>query len=279
MELNVGCTLDYQCIGPATLIFAVRPRNGGRQRILNECLACVPPLHYECFLDSFGNRLVRLKARDSGLQVSYQALMQVELMAKKSVHPSQVEPGDLPTAVLPFLYPSRYCPCDRMQRLSQELFGRFSAGYEQVLAVCTWIYDHIYYLAGSSDLNTTATDTLIAASGVCRDFAHLGIAFCRALGIPARFVAGYAYKLDPQDFHAYFEAYLDGGWYLLDATQKAPRGSFVPIAVGRDAADTSFANLFGKVTLEHMEVWSHWVSGAVAPAFIAPETPILTALD
>ena len=138
-------------------------------------------------------------------------------------------------------------------------------GHERVTAICNWIYDTIAYRPGSSDTGTSAYDTLAERAGVCRDFSHLGIAFCRALGIPARFVSGYAYGLEPPDFHAVFEAYLDGRWYLFDPTRQAALDAIVRIGVGRDAAEVSFATIFGAMNPTGMSVW-------IAPADGSAET-------
>jgi transglutaminase-like putative cysteine protease len=157
--------------------------------------------------------------------------------------------------VLPYLYPSRYCQSDNLSRFAWRQFGAIATGHERVTAVCNWIYEYVDYLAGSSDSGTSAHDTFTQRAGVCRDFAHLGISFCRALGIPARFVSAYGWKLTPQDFHAVFEAYLGGRWYLFDATRLCPIDGIVRIGVGRDAADTSFATFYGQIEGGFKEVW------------------------
>ena len=140
-------------------------------------------------------------------------------------------------------------------KLAQDEFASCSPGYAKVRAVCDWIYQKVDYISGSSDSHTSAYDTATQRSGVCRDFAHLGIAFCRALSIPARFVSAYAWQLDPPDFHACFEAYLGDKWYLFDATCLAPTNGLVRIGTGRDAADTAFATVFGAVQLNNMDVY------------------------
>ena len=142
---------------------------------------------------------------------------------------------------------------------SIQKFGNFSPGFSRVTAICNYIYDNITYERGSSGTQTSAFDTVTERAGVCRDFAHLGIAFCRALGIPARFVTGYAYGLEPPDFHACFEAFLGADaasarWYFFDATRLAPQTGYVRIGSGRDAADVSFATLFGPVQFNSMEI-------------------------
>ena len=144
---------------------------------------------------------------------------------------------------LVYLRPSRYCPSDRIVAFVLAELGAEPCARTRVSAVATWIFERISYLAGASVVHDSADDTLLTGRGVCRDFAHLGIAMCRALGIPARFVAGYAPGLDPMDFHALFEAWHDGAWWSYDATRKAPRDTLVRVATGRDAADASFATV------------------------------------
>lgn len=153
-----------------------------------------------------------------------------------------------------YLYPSRYCQSDMLFGLVQSEFNNLEPGYQRVAAICDWIYEKVTYLSGSSDSQTSAYETAMQRAGVCRDFAHLGVGFCRALNIPARFVSVYAYKLEPQDFHAVFEVYLGDRWYLFDATKLAPKEGFIRVGTGRDAADVSVATIFGSVKLEEMKI-------------------------
>ena len=145
-------------------------------------------------------------------------------------------------------------------RLAQYEFGDLKPGYSRVNAICNWIYDNVEYLSFSSNQNTSAYDTATERVGVCRDFAHLGIAFCRAMNIPARFVSAYAYGLNPPDFHACFEAYL-GRWYLFDPSRLVPQNGIIRIGTGRDAADVSFATIFGSVQMEQMRLFADPVQG------------------
>jgi transglutaminase-like putative cysteine protease len=145
---------------------------------------------------------------------------------------------------LVFLRPSRFCPSDRMGGFASSEFGHLTVIGERPLAIATWIYERISYELGSSDGRESAEDTLLLGRGTCRDFAHLGVALCRSLGMPARFVAVYAPGLSPMDFHAVFEAFHDGRWWVYDPTRLAPRQSLVRIATGRDASDTAFFSVF-----------------------------------
>ena len=148
--------------------------------------------------------------------------------------------SELPRDVLPYLLPSRFSPSDEFMRFAQREFCSIEAGGARVLAVLDWLHTHLDYVHGVSHAQTTAEQTFIDRAGVCRDFTHLGIALTRALNIPARAVSAYALDLDPPDFHAIYEVYLDGGWWIVDPTRLAPVEGLVRIASGRDAADIAF---------------------------------------
>ncbi len=163
----------------------------------------------------------------------------------------------MPPEVLTYLNPSRYCESDLLARFSFEEFGQMERGYGRVQAICDWVYHHLDYTPGSTTASTTATDVLLQRTGVCRDYAHLAITLCRGVGIPARYVAGYAVGLQPPDFHGFMEAFLSGQWYLFDPTRLAPVSGLVRIGVGRDAADVSFATLTGDALLSEKTVWAN----------------------
>jgi transglutaminase-like putative cysteine protease len=156
---------------------------------------------------------------------------------------------------LVYLRPSRYCPSDHLVGFAVAEFGVESSVGARVRAITDWIRERVGYVAGSSSVHDSAEHTLLTGMGTCRDFAHLGVALCRAVGIPARFASVYAPGLFPMDFHAVFEVMEDGRWYAHDATDLAPRQSMVRIATGRDAADAAFASVVGGIaTLEYLEV-------------------------
>ncbi|MEN3975314.1 transglutaminase family protein [Emcibacter sp. SYSU 3D8] len=148
--------------------------------------------------------------------------------------------SELPLDCLPYLLPSRFCPSDKFMRFAQREFSGLSDGGAKVHAVLDWLHEHVDYVAGVSTAETTAERTFVDRAGVCRDFTHLGITLCRSLNIPARAVSAYAWKLAPPDFHAIFEVYLGGQWWLVDPTRLSPVEGIVRIACGRDAADIAF---------------------------------------
>jgi transglutaminase-like putative cysteine protease len=141
-----------------------------------------------------------------------------------------------------------------------------------VVAITDWIYENVEYLSGSTSSQTSAYDTVTERAGVCRDFAHLGIALCRALTIPARYFTGYAYQLNPPDFHACFEAYIGGQWLIFDATRLAPLNGLVKIAAGRDAADASVASIFGSVTSKNVQVACQVLEKGFVPLRVRNQT-------
>ena len=262
-KYELGCTLNYIVSEPSTLIFNIGVVSNDYQQLVTEELHNNMGAKIEEYVTQPDrNRCFRLNVRPGELQISYRAIVQLIHHCADPLDLCEIPPADLPLDILPYLYPSRYCQSDRLLRLADAEFGDLVPGYSRVTAICNWIYDRILYLAGSSDIGTSACDTVVERVGVCRDFAHLGIAYCRALNIPARFVAGYAYGLNPPDFHAWFEAYLGGRWYLFDPTRLSPQTGLVRVGTGRDAADVSFANIFGAVQMSQMQLFMNYLPDA-----------------
>ncbi len=263
-QFRVGCELRYNVSGPSAFIFNVSVINNSFQRIVAEEFTTEPQLQLEESRSPIEDkRHHRFAAAYGLLCVRYLATIELSLHIQPADNVPETPPGALPADVVPYLYPSRYCESDKLVRLAQHEFGKLQPGFSRVTAICNWIHDNVEYLRGSTNPLTSAFDTATQRAGVCRDFAHLGIAFCRAVGIPARFVAGYAYALEPPDFHAYFEAYLNGRWYIFDSTRLAPQTGLIRIGTGRDAADTSFATFFGPVNFLSMKVTMEPVDGHI----------------
>lgn len=267
MKFHLGCQLNYHLEDTSAFVFNITATETPAQKIKHEEISIDPPLKVAEYLSpNVRNCYLRLTAPPGKLKVSYRATVDVSYLEE---HPNlipEVTVDNLPLDVLPDLYPSRYCESDRLIRFAQQEFGDLLPGYSRVNAICNWIYDNVIYLFGITNLHTSAYDTATERAGVCRDFAHLGIAFCRALNIPARFVTGYAFGLKPPDFHACFEAYLGDRWYLFDATRLVPRKGFIRIGTGRDAADVSFATIFGSAQMEEMALFVE-VEGEENPSF------------
>jgi transglutaminase-like putative cysteine protease len=204
-----------------------------------------PPSSME-LRNSVGERMQVIRADPGRLSVSYRSQLQAAPRSQLNALPKlDVDEGESVLAYEKQIYlrPSRYVPSDHLIGFAVAEFGIDSDVTSRVLAITDWIHRRISYVPGSSDVHDSAEDTLLTGEGTCRDFAHLGIALCRATGIPARFAAVYAPGLTPMEFHAVFEALHGGCWYVHDATGLAPRSSLVRIATGRDAADTAFSTI------------------------------------
>jgi transglutaminase-like putative cysteine protease len=274
MKFNLSCQLNYSIAQTSTLVFNIGAIDNEYQSILQENLQIDPNLVFDEYTEpDTKNRYFRLNAPSGKLQVSYQATVELSHFYTDPDAVPEVPPAELPLNTLRYLYPSRYCQADKLMRLAQHEFGNLKPGYSRVTAICNWIYDNVAYLSFSSNQNTSAYDTATERVGVCRDFAHLGIAFCRALNIPARFISGYAYGLNPPDFHACFEAYLGDRWYLFDPSRLVPQTGIIRIGTGRDAADVSFATIFGSVQMEQMRLF---VEPVQAPDITSQEKPAYT---
>jgi transglutaminase-like putative cysteine protease len=254
-HVHVQCHLAYDVQASSGFLLAVAAAETPHQRIVEQRLELSPQLTVERLrFDPHGHDLVRIAAEVGPLELSYDAVVEVVPRVAPDAPRREVPFLEVPGDVLTYLHPSRYCQSDVLGRFAQRTFGGLEPGFERVTGICNWIWEHLTYTAGSTDASTTAVDVLVGAVGVCRDYAHLGIAFARALGIPARYVSGYAVDLVPPDFHGFFEAYLDGDWYLFDATRMAPVDGLVRIAAGRDAADVAFAAIVGRATLVDKQV-------------------------
>lgn len=255
MKFLVSSRLDYQVRQPTLFILNVEAAALRNQRILSESLVLEPPQALDRHVEGeSGTRFVRVMVQPGPFSVSYQGEVELAMHDADPATVPEVAIAELPLEIAPYLNPSRYCQSDMLARFAQREFGALPPGHSRVTQICNWIYENVDYQSGSSDEQTSAYDTMVLRAGVCRDFAHLGIAFCRALGIPARFASCYAWQLDPPDFHAVFEAYLGGAWYLFDPTRKAALQGLVRIGVGRDAADAAFATIYGEAEMTGMTV-------------------------
>lgn len=254
MRFKVECRLVYEVKTPASFIVAVQASDGASQAVLEESIRLPPGLEAQFFIDgSAANRFIRFMAQPGRLDLAYEAVVEPSGFVDHRAFVGGAVVNDLPVEVLPYLAPSRYCQSDRLTAFARQTFGGAPQGLGQVQAIAAWIGANIVYEHGTSTGTTSAVDTLIDRHGVCRDFAHLGVALCRALDIPARFVSCYAWRLEPADFHAVFQVFLAGAWRTFDATGLAPLSGLIPIAFGRDAADVPFVSYFGDV--EFLEKW------------------------
>lgn len=248
--IEVRSTLQYRVDAPTTFDLQIAVADNAHQRLLEESVETEPVLEIEhARVGPAGNRPMRIVAAPGPLVVRYRGLVELSQDFRDPETLDERPAADLSADVRSFLDPSLYCESDRLRDFADRTFGSVPAGHARVKAVADWVHDALEYVPGSTDSSTSARDVLEGRRGVCRDYAHLTIALCRALGIPARYVSGYAVDLEPQDFHGFCEVWLDE-WYLFDATRLAPLSGLVRIATGRDAADASFATLVGSASAQ-----------------------------
>ncbi|MEJ2363013.1 MAG: transglutaminase family protein [Gammaproteobacteria bacterium] len=245
MWLRTCCDLAFDIGVPTPFVLMLRPRSGTQQWIAREEYRLTPHVPVFEFTDSYGNLCQRLIAPPGIFSVRTAAEVKTTDYVDQAPGAPFIEVQYLPDAALSYLLPSRYCESDRFNLMANEITANQVPGYDQVAAIVAWLRDTYRYQAGSSDVPLSAIEVNTRQSGVCRDLAHLGIALCRSLSIPARMVVGYLHGLEPVDLHAWFEAYVGGRWYTFDATQEVLRGGYVAIGYGRDAADVAVYNQFG----------------------------------
>ncbi|MEO5658972.1 MAG: transglutaminase family protein [Polaromonas sp.] len=276
----LDCLLEYEVSGPAHFLFNIEAAFHAGQEVTEERLTITPSMKVRHFCDErSGNRFIRLDAPNGVLSVNYHARVQLQALPVP-LQLNETPVSALPDEVLHYLMPSRYCESDSLSRVAQQMFGRLPPGMSRVQAIESWIYESIQYQPGFTQSTTTARDVFVQRIGVCRDFAHLGITLCRALNIPARLVVGYVnFEEPPQDFHAVFEAWLDGRWVTFDATRSAPIDRLVRIGTGRDAKDVAFATIFGAVKMLRMAITVD--EGEMPPGDAAPDrlTPTAAAVN
>lgn len=246
MKFRAASTLEYTAAGPATLMFCIRVRASPSRRLLREKLEVAPPLPGEWIVTKEDNGFDRFQVAQAGtLKLAYSVEVEAEMRTLDPGMLRKTPPARLDSRVVPYLFPSRYCQSDLLSRLAWKKFGAIQGAYSQVTAINSWIHENIEYVPGVTRSATSAFDTVTERAGVCRDFAHLGIALCRALNIPARYISAYAVQLQPPDFHACYEAFIGEHWVVFDPTRLAPVNGLLKIGAGQDAADISVCTIFG----------------------------------
>ncbi|WP_165070647.1 transglutaminase-like domain-containing protein [Paludisphaera rhizosphaerae] len=255
MLLSVRAAASYQLPADTFVLLMVEPPLQGLTHcVRDEHLATTPTNLSELRADIFANPERRLLAPAGTFSFEFTATIESQPNVPPPVDAIEHAPQDIPADAMMYTLPSRYCQSDLLSRMAQSEFGGIQPGGERVLKVAEWVRRHVEYRYGTTDAMTSAYDTATERIGVCRDFAHLTIAFCRALGVPARYVSGYALGLEPPDFHGYVQVYLGGAWWNVDATFDGVRPALVPIAVGRDAADVAMTTLWGAAKLNEQTV-------------------------
>ncbi|MFA5496351.1 MAG: transglutaminase family protein [Porticoccaceae bacterium] len=264
MKIRIGYELIYDCPQPTPMILALRVHPSRfNDIIVPDLVVSDPPVAIRGYWDSYGNHCHRLVAPKGLIKLSTDAII------NDSGEPDLVMPNarqtpveELPDDTLLFLLGSRYCETDPLVNIAWQLFGDNLSGWQRVQAICDYVHHHITFGYQHARPTKTAWEAYNEREGVCRDYAHLAIAFCRCMNIPARYCSGYLGDMGvpppygEMDFAGWFEAYLDGHWYTFDARNNKPRIGRVLIARGRDAADVAISTAFGPNTLAHFKVYT-----------------------
>jgi len=260
-QIEVGCNLSYEVRQETLLQLQIAVAQNNFQRTTNESLVINPNANFTAALVGPENvRLNQVSLPAGAYDIQYRASVDLTPDVDRPTDVQETPIAQLPPDTLTYLNPSRYCESDVLCRFAYEEFGNWQPGFTKVQGICDWVNNHLDYEPGSTNGTTTATQVLLQRNGVCRDYAHLMITLCRCIGIPARYVSGYAVNLQPPDFHGFVEAFLDGQWYLFDPTQLAPIDGLVRIGCGRDAADVAFGTIYGDIRLTNKEVWANPVN-------------------
>lgn len=263
MRLSIGYRFDYRFAGP-TPVIALLNVHYTRISDLEQAdpIIVSPAVELSAYRDGFGNWCSRFVAPAGQVTIAAKAVIRDSgLREEPDQSAGQVPLEMLPDECLTFLIPSRFCDSDRFVDLAWELFGKAEPGYARVQAVCDFVHQHLAFDYQDASAYRSASDAYQGRKGVCRDFAHLAVAFCRALNIPARYCTCYLSDLGtpppypPGDFAASFEAYLSGGWQMFDPRNNEPRIGRILIARGRDAADVAMLTTFGAASLVNFKVW------------------------
>ncbi len=266
LTVRVGCKLSYETPVPTPVLFVLRPRLEGRVLVMQEKLSFgIGQPSYE-FQDSHGNITYRSTLMPGLNDIRHDALVAVSSEPDtRNVQGRNVPVGELPSELLRYTLPSRYCDSDKLMDFAWQQFGQVPHGLPRVQAICDWVHRHIEYRFGSGRPDLSASEVIARRHGVCRDFAHAAIALCRAFNLPARYVTGHLPDIgyldpgSPMDFHAYCEVYLGQDWLTFDPRFNVPRIGRVKVAHGADAVDGAFATIYGEATLSFFEVWAYQV--------------------
>lgn len=282
MKLKVGYELDYEFPQPTPVILMLNVHYSRASDLLApDHVILTPSAAINGYRDGFGNWCSRLVAPTGRMRITSNSVVKDTGEPDPQVPDAmQVSVEKLPEETLVFLVASRFCDSDQLLDLAWKHFGRRATGWARVQEISDFVHHHITFGYEHARVTRTASEAYEERTGVCRDYAHLAIAFCRALNIPARYCTGYLSDIGtptpypPGDFAAWFEAYLGGQWHTFDPRNKVPRVGRVLIARGRDAADVAITTTFGPNTLKSFRVWTDEVTGAdaasVHPAGLAP---------
>ena len=270
MLVRLGYDMGFTVAAPTAMVAMLHVHPSQAPNLIEaDDLIVEPAVPTREFTDNFGNRCSRFLAPAGSLRLSGTTLIKV------SGQPDATDPSarehpveELPSEVLQFLLSSRYCEVDSLSNAASDLFGGLAPGWSRVAAICDWVHARVVFGYQYARSTRTAMDVFIERAGVCRDFQHLAVTFCRAMNIPARYVTGYLGDMGmpppyaPGDFSAWFEVFLSNRWWTFDARHRQPRIGRVLMAVGRDAADVAITTSFGRADLQHFKVITDEVPAA-----------------
>jgi transglutaminase-like putative cysteine protease len=274
MQIHVGYELIYNCPQPTPMILMLNIHYSRASDIVtSDYLVTDPSVPITAYRDAFGNWCSRIVAPVGRTRLKSSAVVR-DTAAPDVVVPSATQHAveDLPEETLVYLMGSRYCETDRLSETAWQLFGQWAPGWTRVQAICDYVHNHITFGYENARPTKTAWEAFNERTGVCRDYAHLAITFCRCMNIPARYCTGYLGDIGipppygVMDFAAWFEAYIGGRWYTFDARNNVPRIGRVLIAKGRDAVDVAIVTSFGPNTLESFKVWTDEIPESVHAA-------------
>lgn len=267
LTVRVGCHLAYETTVSTPVLFVLKPRLEGRVLVMQEKLSFGIGLPGYEFQDSHGNITYRSTLMPGRNEIRHDALVAVSSLPDRREALGRVLPvGQLPFELLRYTLPSRYCDSDKLMNFAWNQFGQTTHGFPRVQAICDWVHQNIEYRFGSGRPDLSASEVIARRFGVCRDFAHVAIALCRAFNLPARYVTGHMPDIgyvdpgSPMDFHAYCEVYLGQEWLTFDPRYNVPRIGRVKVAHGSDAVDGAFATIYGEAKLTNFEVWAYQVN-------------------
>ena len=264
MQIRVGFEMVYDCPQPTPMVLNLNVHFSRASDLVGrDHLLVDPPVPMSAYRDSFGNWCTRLVAPAGRTRLSANVVVNDSGLPDVIVPDArQLAVQDLPEETLLYLLGSRYCETDRLSEIAWNLFGNGPTGWGRVQAICDFVHNHITFGYEHARMTRTAYESFYDKTGVCRDYAHLAVAFCRCMNIPARYCTGYLGDIGmpppygTMDFAAWFEAFLDGHWYTFDPRNNIPRIGRVLIARGRDASDVALSSTFGPNTLASFRVWT-----------------------
>jgi transglutaminase-like putative cysteine protease len=270
LTVRVGCSLVYEVTGTASLLLNLKPRPDRNHLVLAEALSLGvnDGLRAEAFSDTHGNKVYRVNLAPGSNLFRHDALVAVSSQPDNHDLPPgpALAPVELPTEVLRYTLPSRYCDSDKLANFAWEKFGTVEHGLPRVEAISQWVHDNIEYRYMSGRPDLSAWDVLQRGYGVCRDFAHLVVALNRTFNLPARYVTGHLPDIafpDPDnhmDFHAYAEVFVAGNWFTTDARFHVPRIGRIKVSCGMDAVEGAFSTIYGAAMLTYFQVWAYQVA-------------------